>query len=65
MEAKKNTKAKRILHTVLIFLMVVVVSYAFLSLCNWSFNLKEWTGFSRFILGAEGVVFLIAVLSDL
>lgn len=65
MKTQKNTRTKRILNTVLLFFIIAVVSYGFLSLCNWSFLLKDWNGFSRFILGAEGVIFLIAVLSEL
>lgn len=47
------------------FLIVAFATYGFLSLCNWSLNMKDWNGFSRFIMGAEGVVFLIALWDNL
>jgi hypothetical protein len=37
-------------------LIILLVSYSFLSLCNWSLNAEEWNGFSRFILGTIGVI---------
>jgi hypothetical protein len=57
-----KSKSQRVLEVLAVFAVVVLVTYAFLSLTNWSFNLKDWTGFSRFILGAEGVIFLIKML---
>jgi hypothetical protein len=38
-----------------IFVLVIIITYAFLSLCNWSFFLKDWNGFSRFVLGMMGI----------
>jgi hypothetical protein len=44
--------------------MVIIITYLFLSLCNWNLSVSEWNGFSRFILGIEGVVFLLWLLND-
>lgn len=60
-----NTTFKRILITLGTFLLVAGVTYGFLALVNWTPDLQEWTGFSRFILGVEGVVFLIKIFEDL
>lgn len=43
----------------LIWLFIILISFAFLSLCNWNFNIKYWNGFSRFILGCEGILYII------
>lgn len=45
--------------------IICMVTYLFLSLCNWSLNLSEWTGFSRFIIGAEGIIFIIDLINEL
>jgi hypothetical protein len=47
------------------FILIMLVTYLFLSLCNWGFNLKEWNDFSRFILGAEGVVLLMRITEEI
>jgi hypothetical protein len=62
MKDYSKSKSQRVLEVLAVFAVVVLVTYVFLSLTNWSFNLKDWTGFSRFILGAEGVIFLIKML---
>ena len=63
-DIEPRSRFKRILDTLLTFLIIAVITYGFLSLCNWSINLKDWSGFSRFILGAEGVIFLIVLMDD-
>jgi hypothetical protein len=45
--------------------VIATVTYLFLSLCNWNLNLSEWTGFSRFILGTEGVIFIIDLINEI
>lgn len=47
------------------FILIASVTYGFLALCNWSLNLPEWNGFSRFILGSIGVIFLIELLNEI
>ena len=59
------TRFKKVAQTIGIFMLIVVITFAFLSLCNWSYLLKEWTGFSRFLLGAVGVFFLIKLYDDI
>jgi hypothetical protein len=56
---------KKILKFVLNWLIIIVTTYLFLSFINYSFNLNEWNGFSRFILGTEGVLFLITLLNEI
>ena len=46
------------------WMLVIVITYLFLSLCNWNIKVPEWNGFSRFILGMEGVVFLLWLLDE-
>jgi len=62
---KPQSRFKRVMSTVALFVSIGVVTYGFLALVNWSPNLKDWTGFSRFILGAEGLVFLIRLFDEL
>lgn len=59
-----TTRYGRIAQTLIIFVIIGAVLFGFLSLCNWSYHLKEWTGFSRFLLGAVGVLFLIKLYDD-
>lgn len=44
---------------VFMYLIICIVTFAFLALCNWSYNMGDWNGFSRFILGAVGVFSII------
>ena len=65
MNNKPRSKFRRVMETVGLFLSIAVVTYGFLALVNWSPNLKDWTGFSRFIMGAIGIVFLIRLFDEL
>ena len=58
-------KFNNLLSLIGLFLILGIVTYAFLSLTNWSFSLKEWTGFSRFLLGVEGVVFIFYGIDEI
>jgi len=60
-----NSTFKRIFDILLMFILVVAVTYGFLALVNWTFDITEFTRFSRVILGIEGVVFLIKVIDEL
>jgi len=65
---RKTTRSyvfRKVMDTLLLFLLIGVVTFAFLSLFNWSTNLQEWTKFSRFILGVEAVIFLIKIWDDI
>jgi len=55
---------KKLLLFILKFIIITVITYGFLALCNWSLNIEYWNGFSRFILGAEGVIFLFVLFSE-
>jgi hypothetical protein len=65
MKNQGKSQFKRVMEVIGLFLAIGIVTYGFLSLTNWSPNLKDWTGFSRFILGAEGVIFLIKLMDEL
>lgn len=58
-------KAKTILSLLGTFIIIVGVTYGFMTLCYWNPNLQEWGGFGRFLLGAEGVIFLIKLLEEI
>lgn len=58
---KNNTYTKRMLLVLWHWFIICSITYLFLSLCNWDFNLKDWTSFSRFLLAGEGLVFLIGL----
>lgn len=60
-----NTTIKRVFDILLIFILVVAVTYGFLALVNWTFDITEFTRFSRVILGIEGVIFLIRIIDEL
>jgi len=61
---KKQSLFKRIIILIVMFLLIGILTYGFLMLCNWSPSIKEWTGFSRFILGVEGVIFLVGLIVE-
>jgi len=62
---KSETKFKRVLSLLGIFLLIAITMYGFLALCNWDLHLKEWTGFSRFLMGVIGIIFLIRIFDEL
>lgn len=56
---------RNVFRTLLLFILIGVMTFGFLSLFNWSIDLQEWTKFSRFILGVIGVIFLIKLWDDI
>jgi len=60
-----NSTFKRMFDILLMFILVVGVTYGFLCLVNWTYDITEFTRFSRVILGIEGVVFLIRIIDEL
>jgi hypothetical protein len=46
---------KTLIRKILTFVIITAIAYFFLSLCNWNFNVGEWNGFSRFLLGGLGI----------
>ena len=46
------------------FLIIALVTYGFMSLCYWSPDLTAWGGFGRFILAAEGIVWIIKIWDE-
>jgi len=63
-KVNRNSKFKRIMVTLGTFLIIAAITYGFMALCYWNLNLQEWGGFGRFLLGAEGVVFLIKLIDE-
>lgn len=59
-----SSKINEVLALVVFMVVIMGITYLFLSFCNWGWNIKDWNGFSRFIFGAEGIVFLIKILSE-
>jgi len=57
-------KIKNLLSFLVMFFIVVIITYLFISLCNWNINISEWNGFSRFVLACEGIIFLIQLFDD-
>lgn len=62
---KPQSQFKTIMSTIALFLIIGIVMYGFLALTNWSLYLKDWTGFSRFLIGALGIIFLIKIFDEL
>jgi hypothetical protein len=54
----------RVMNLTLTFLLIASITYGFLSLCYWSLDLTAWGGFGRFILAAEGVIWLIKIADE-
>lgn len=46
------------------FIVIAAVTYGFLCVVNWSYNLGDWNGFSRFIFAFIGVLYLLKILSE-
>jgi len=55
---------KKFFKLIIAWLLVIGTTYLFLSLCNWSIKVPEWNGFSRFIIGAEGMIFLVNLFNE-
>jgi hypothetical protein len=51
---------KRLAENVFWLIVISACAYIFLGLCNWSRNIGDWNGFSRFLLA---LVVLIMVLA--
>jgi hypothetical protein len=64
-QTKRHSRFTTVMSVVGLFLAIAVVTYGFLSLVNWSLNLQEWTGFSRFILAAIGLAFIIRIFDEI
>jgi len=59
-----KTRLGRLFNLLAIFLLLAVVTYGFMSLIYWDYNIENWRGFGRFLLGAEAVVFIIKVIDE-
>jgi hypothetical protein len=60
----KMKKFKQNFNIILMWFIIIITSFAFLSLCNWNFYLSHWNGFSRFLLATEGILFLLNVIFE-
>jgi len=54
----------RIMSLTFTFLIITSVTYGFLALCYWSPDLTVWGGFGRFVLAAEGVIWIIKLFDE-
>jgi hypothetical protein len=61
---KNNSRFKRLMKHVGTFLAIGIVMYGFLAVCNWSIQMKDWGGFSRFLMAILGVLFFITMLDE-
>jgi len=59
-----QTRFMRVMGLTGTFLLIAAITYGFLTLCYWSYDLTTWGGFGRFLLAAEGVVFLIKIIDE-
>lgn len=50
----------RLIQNLLWSVVIIGGAYLFIALCNWTLNLGEWNGFSRFILGFAVGIDIIA-----
>lgn len=64
-QMKKHSPFNGVMQTLGIFIIIAFVTFGFLALVNWSYVFGEWNGFSRFIMGAIGVVFIIRIFDDI
>ena len=64
-KVNRNSKFNRIMVTLGTFLIIAAVTYGFMALCYWNLDLQQWGGFGRFLLAAEGVVFLIKLFDEI
>jgi|JFJP01.1.fsa_nt_gi hypothetical protein len=62
---ENETRFSRVMSVIILFVVITVVVFGFLSLVNWNLNIGEWNGFSRFLLGVVGVGFLFKVFEEL
>lgn len=60
----RHTRFGRVFHTTMIFVLISIATYAFLSLVNWSYQLPDWNGFSRFLLACIGIVYIIKLIDE-
>jgi len=64
LKRKAMSRFSRVMNLTLTFLLIGAITYGFLSLCYWDLDITGWGGFGRFVLGAEGVIFLIKLLDE-
>jgi len=64
-KSRRNSPFNKVMLILGLFLAIAVVTYGFLALVNWSPDFSEWSGFSRFIMGAIGVGFIIKLFDTL
>ena len=61
----RKSELKRVMSVVGTFILISVVVYGFLTFMNWSPKFQDWNGFSRFIIGSIGIIFLIRLFDEL
>jgi len=51
-----KTKFKEFMSELLFGIIILVISFGFLAVCNWDWNVGDWNGFSRVLFGFSGVI---------
>ena len=64
LKRKNMGRFGRVMNLTFTFLIIALVTYGFLTLCYWSPDLTAWGGFGRFILAAEGIVWIIKIWDE-
>jgi hypothetical protein len=62
---KNESRFKQTMSIVGMYLLIGIIVFGFLSLVNWNIDLKEWSSFSRFLLGSIGIIFLIHIVDQI
>jgi len=56
---------KSILKFIWRWLILGLFVFGFFSLCNWSFEIGYWNGFSRFLLAIIGCIFIFGLIKNI
>lgn len=51
----------KLFETLFYFHVIIGITYSFLGVCNWSYDIGEWNGFSRFLMA---IVMIIATIAS-
>ena len=62
---KLHSRFNNTISHVFMYVIIGILVFGFLSLCNWSFDMGDWNGFSRFILGTIGVICIFDLFNEL
>jgi len=49
---------KKFFKDLIVVIIIIIITYSFLGLCNWNLYVGEWNGFSRFFIGIIGFLLI-------